>query len=103
MRQQNRPLDAIYDLIGVRIITATKAACYQALGVVHDLYKPVPERFKDFIATPKSNLYQSLHTTVIGPGGRFVEVQIRTQEMHRIAEVGIAAHYSYKEGRDRAS
>jgi GTP pyrophosphokinase len=99
MRQQNRPLDAIYDLIGVRIITATKAACYQALGVAHDLYKPVPERFKDFIATPKSNLYQSLHTTVIGPGGRFVEVQIRTQEMHRIAEVGIAAHYSYKEGR----
>jgi guanosine-3',5'-bis(diphosphate) 3'-pyrophosphohydrolase len=99
MKQQNRPLDAIYDLIGVRIITTSKAACYQALGVVHDLYKPVPERFKDYIATPKSNLYQSLHTTVIGPGGRFVEVQIRTQEMHRIAEFGIAAHYSYKEGR----
>ena len=99
MKQQNRPLDAIYDLIGVRIITRSKAACYQALGVVHDLYKPVPERFKDYIATPKSNLYQSLHTTVIGPGGRFVEVQIRTQEMHRIAEFGIAAHYSYKEGR----
>jgi len=99
MKQQNRPLDAIYDLIGVRIITTSKASCYQALGVVHDLYKPVPERFKDYIATPKSNLYQSLHTTVIGPGGRFVEVQIRTQEMHRIAEFGIAAHYSYKEGR----
>jgi GTP diphosphokinase / guanosine-3',5'-bis(diphosphate) 3'-diphosphatase len=99
MKQQNRPLDAIYDLIGVRIITTSKASCYQALGVVHDLYKPVPERFKDYIATPKTNLYQSLHTTVIGPGGRFVEVQIRTQEMHRIAEFGIAAHYSYKEGR----
>jgi GTP pyrophosphokinase len=98
MKRQHSQLDAIYDLIGVRILTRTKAACYQALGVLHDLYKPVPDRFKDYIATPKSNLYQSLHTTVIGPGGRVVEVQIRTHEMHRIAEFGIAAHYSYKEG-----
>ena len=98
MKRQNRRVDAIYDLIGVRVITGSKTACYQALGVLHELYKPVPERFKDYIATPKSNLYQSLHTTVIGPGGRVVEVQIRTEEMHQISEYGIAAHYSYKEG-----
>ncbi len=98
MKRQNRPFDAIFDLIGVRILTETKTDCYLVLGVLHDLYKPVPDRFKDYIATPKSNLYQSLHTTVIGPGGRIVEVQIRTYEMHRISEYGIAAHYSYKEG-----
>ena len=89
--------DNMHDLIGVRIITRTKTDCYRALGVLHDIYKPVPERFKDYIATPKTNLYQSLHTTVIGPGGRSVEFQIRTREMHRTAEYGIAAHYTYKE------
>jgi len=98
MSREKRPLDAIYDLLGVRVLTQNKADCYRALGVLHDLYKPVPDRFKDYIATPKTNLYQSLHTTVIGPGGRVVEVQIRTHEMHRVAEYGIAAHYTYKEG-----
>jgi len=93
-----RDFEAIYDLFGVRIITHTRNDCYRALGVVHDQFTPVPERFKDYIATPKSNMYQSLHTTVLGEGGQMVEVQIRTWEMHRTAETGIAAHYVYKEG-----
>ncbi len=97
MRAQNRRFEEIYDLLGVRVITHDKADCYRVLGVIHDLYTPVHERFKDFIATPKSNLYQSLHTTVVAPGGTMVEFQIRTQEMHQIAELGVAAHYRYKE------
>jgi len=98
--QRHVPFDAMHDLFGVRIVTHQnhKADCYRALGVLHDIYKPVPDRFKDYIATPKANMYQSLHTTVIGPDGRSVEFQIRTREMHRIAEFGIAAHYTYKEG-----
>ncbi|MEO5618676.1 MAG: RelA/SpoT family protein, partial [Candidatus Eisenbacteria bacterium] len=93
-----REFGAIYDLFGVRIITHTRNDCYRALGVVHDEFTPAPERFKDYIASPKSNMYQSLHTTVLSEGGEMVEVQIRTWDMHRTAETGIAAHYVYKEG-----
>lgn len=93
-----RPMEEIYDLFGVRIITHTRNDCYRVLGVVHDLYRPVAERFKDYVATPKSNMYQSLHTTVLTEDGEMVEVQIRTWDMHRTAETGIAAHYVYKQG-----
>ena len=93
-----RDFESIYDLFGLRIITHTRNDCYRALGVVHDLFAPVAERFKDYIAMPKSNLYQSLHTTVLTEGGEMVEVQIRTREMHRTAESGVAAHYVYKQG-----
>src|SRR5207249_1357895 len=93
-----RDFESIYDLFGLRIITHTRNDCYRALGVVHDRFTPVAERFKDYIATPKSNMYQSLHTTVLTDGGEMVEVQIRTREMHRTAETGIAAHYVYKQG-----
>jgi guanosine-3',5'-bis(diphosphate) 3'-pyrophosphohydrolase len=98
MKAQGRKFEEIYDLLGVRVLVHDKAECYRALGIIHDLFTPVHERFKDYIATPKSNMYQSLHTTVVAPGGLMVEFQIRTQEMHRIAELGVAAHYRYKEG-----
>ena len=96
--KSGRELEAIYDLFGLRIITHTRNDCYRALGVAHDRFTPVAERFKDYIATPKSNLYQSLHTTVSADEGRLVEIQIRTREMHRTAETGVAAHYVYKQG-----
>lgn len=99
MNTQNKSFEEIYDLIGIRVIVKRVEDCYYVLGLVHSLFKPLMDKFTDYIAVPKSNMYQSLHTKVIGPEGRLVEVQIRTQEMDATAEVGIAAHWQYKEGR----
>ena len=102
MNRQEIDFDHVYDFIGFRIATKTVRECYEALGIVHNLWKPVPGRFKDYIAMPKANLYQSLHTTVFGPNAEMMEIQIRTEEMHALAEIGVAAHWKYKEGRRTA-
>src|SRR5438128_7509753 len=99
LKRQQISIDQVYDLLAIRILTDSVKNCYAALGVIHNTWRPVPGRIKDFIAIPRPNLYQSLHTSVIGPHGQPFEVQIRTEEMHRVAEEGIAAHWKYKDGK----
>ncbi|HSG82605.1 MAG TPA: bifunctional (p)ppGpp synthetase/guanosine-3',5'-bis(diphosphate) 3'-pyrophosphohydrolase [Gemmatimonadota bacterium] len=102
MEKRGKPYDEIYDLMAIRVMTDNIKDCYHALGVIHNRWTPLTERFHDYIATPKSNMYRSLHTTIFGPGGRLYEIQIRTRDMHRTAEFGIAAHWRYKEGETSA-
>ena len=101
MRAQNKTIEELYDLYAFRVIVDNIADCYNVLGHIHDLFSPIPGRFKDYISTPKPNMYQSLHTTVIGSQGIPFEVQIRTWEMHQTAEYGVAAHWKYKQHVER--
>ncbi len=97
MRSRNKSMDELYDLLALRIVVPNLRDCYSTLGILHTLYTPIHDRFKDYIATPKTNAYRSLHTTVMGPGGHYIEIQVRTHEMHETNEYGIAAHWKYKE------